>query len=51
MSELQRNFNYCFPFIIITYHFIDTMISNDWKIPVNEDDLDYPNILLDGIPI
>ncbi len=37
--------------IMLDNEFIDTMLSNDWKIPIEEDDLDYSNILLDGNPL
>ncbi len=28
--------------------FLDTMKSNNWMIPIREDELDYSNVLLDG---
>ena len=37
--------------LMLDSDFIDTMISNDWRIPIKEDELDYSNILLDGSPI
>ena len=46
LSYYVKNYN-----LLLDKDFIDTMISNDWKIPVRENELDYPNILLDGIPL
>ncbi len=46
LSYYVKNYN-----LMLDSDFIDTMISNDWRIPVKEEDLDYSNILLDGTPI
>ena len=46
LSYYVKNYN-----LALDDDFIATMISNDWKIPVNENDLDHLSILLDGEPI
>lgn len=46
LSYYVKNYN-----LMLDNEFIDTMISNNWKIPLNEEDLDYSSILLDGDPI
>lgn len=46
LSYYVKNYN-----LLLDKNFIDTMISNDWTIPIRENELDYPNILLDGIPL
>mgnify|MGYP003288874218 CR=1 FL=1 len=34
--------------LLLDSEFVDTMMANDWKIPIRESDLDYPDINLDG---
>ena len=46
LSYYVKNYN-----LLLDIDFINTMMSNDWKIPISEDDLDYSTILLDGTPI
>lgn len=46
LSYYVKNYN-----ILLNSEFIDTMISNGWKIPVHENEFDYSNILLDGKPL
>ena len=37
--------------LLLDSEFVDTMIANDWKIPIRESDLDYSGIILDGAPL
>ena len=37
--------------LLLDSEFIDTMIANDWKIPIRESDLDYSGVILDGAPL
>ena len=46
LSYYVKNYN-----LQLDGEFIDTMISNGWKIPIHENELDYSNILLDGNPL
>ena len=46
LSYYVRNYN-----LMLDSNFVDTMIANDWKIPVLENELDHLNILLDGKPL
>ena len=46
LSYYVKNYN-----ILLDSEFIDTMMSNNWKIPVNENELDHSSILLDGNPL
>lgn len=34
--------------LLLDNEFINTMIENQWKIPIQEKELDYSNIMLDG---
>lgn len=46
LSYYVKNYN-----LQLDDKFIDTMISNDWKIPIQENELDYSSVLLDGNPL
>lgn len=46
LSYYVRNYN-----LKLSSAFIETMKSNDWRIPIREDELDYSSILLDGNPL
>lgn len=37
--------------LLLDSEFVDTMMANDWKIPIRESDLDYSDIILDGSPL
>jgi hypothetical protein len=37
--------------LLLDSEFVDTMMANDWKIPILESDLDYSDIILDGSPL
>lgn len=37
--------------LLLNSDFINTMIENDWKIPIRENELDYSTIFIDGIPL
>jgi hypothetical protein len=37
--------------LLLDREFVDTMMANDWKIPILESDLDYSDIILDGSPL
>ena len=45
LSYYVKNYN-----LLLDSEFIDTMISNGWKVPICENELEYSNIVLDGIP-
>ena len=34
--------------LLLDSEFVDTMMANDWKIPIRESNLDYSDIILDG---
>lgn len=37
--------------LLLDSEFVDTMMANDWKIPIRECDLVYSDIILDGSPL
>ena len=46
LSYYVKNYN-----LQLDSELIDTMISNGWKIPIHENELDYSSILIDGEPL
>ena len=46
LSYYVRNYN-----LQLGNEFIDTMMTNEWKIPIRENELDYSTITLDGNPL
>ena len=46
LSYYVKNYN-----LSLNSDFINSMIENDWKIPIHENELDYSTILIDGIPL
>lgn len=46
LSYYVKNYN-----LLLNSDFINSMIENDWKIPIHENELDYSTILIDGIPL
>ena len=46
LSYYVKNYN-----LLLDNEFISTMMENDWKIPIRENELDYSTITLDGNPL
>ena len=46
LSYYVKNYN-----LRLNDEFLETMISNEWQLPISENELDYSNINLDGEPI
>ncbi len=46
LSYYVKNYN-----LMLDSNFLNTMIENQWKIPIKEEELDYSNITIDGSPL
>ena len=46
LSYYVRNYN-----LKLNDDFLETMVLNEWKIPISENELDYSDMVLDGTPL
>ena len=46
LSYYVRNYN-----LKLNDEFLETMVLNEWKIPISENELDYSDMVLDGTPL